>query len=583
MKRKNRSKRTRLRAQGFALAVVLVVFVVAVFGPVVKAGKKWRYSLEPPVTLDFDMEDIAEPEERERSYYYDFLYSTFGLQVKEGLDFPRNFRKLAGKPKQAYNVNVLGEVPDSSWFTNRNAERQMTLEEIRRGPNLGSGPAPGPWKVIQGKTEGITPGFLIRDSAGEIYQLKFDPPEFPEMATAAEVIDSKLYHGAGYNVKENYIVVFLRERLVMDPEAGMLDRYGRKSRMTAADVEGILSRVPRSPDGRYRAVAGKYLPGIAKGPFAFEGVRKDDPNDWIPHEHRRDLRGLRIFCSWVNENDMREGNTLDMYVEEGGRRFLRHYIIDLGSSLGSETNRPNPDRIGNEYILDGGEIFKSALSLGIYRRPWEGTGSASPHPAVGFLEAEIFDPGRWKANYPILPFENMTLRDAFWGTKLVLSFTDEQIRTAIETGEFSDPAATELLTRVMIQRRDKIGRYWLNRVNPLDRFTVSRGADGELQLRFVDLTVYHDFVSRQDRSYEFTIREESNPSRVLRRKKIEEPVITLPELGQEEGKSAGLRVYQVSIRTFGARGKALGKVIHVYLVRQLDTDSVDVVGIERTD
>jgi len=583
MKRKSRSKRTRPRARGFALAVVLVVFVVAVLGPVVKAGKKWRYSLEPPVTLDFDMEDIAEPEERERSYYYDFLYSTFGLQVKEGLDFPRNFRKLAGKPKQAYNVNVLGEVPDSSWFANRNAKRQMTLEEIRRGPNLGSGPTPGPWKVIQGKTEGITPGFLIRDSAGEIYQLKFDPPEFPEMATAAEVIDSKLYHGAGYNVKENYIVVFLQERLVMDPEAGMLDRYGRKSRMTAADLEEILSRVPRSPDGRYRAVAGKYLPGIAKGPFAFEGVRKDDPNDWIPHEHRRDLRGLRIFCSWVNENDMREGNTLDMYVEEDGRRFLRHYIIDLGSSLGSETNGPNPDRIGNEYILDGGEILKSALSLGIYRRPWEGTGSAIPYPAVGFLEAEIFDPGRWKANYPILPFENMTLRDAFWGTKLVLSFSDEQIRTAVETGEFSDPAATELLTRVMIQRRDKIGRYWLNRMNPLDRFAVSRGADGELQLRFVDLAVYHDFVSRQDRSYEFTIREESNPSRVLRRKRIEEPVITLPELGQEEGKSAGLRVYQVSIRTFGTRGKALGKAIHVYLVRQLDTDSVDVVGIERTD
>jgi hypothetical protein len=120
-------------------------------------------------------------------------------------------------------------------------------------------------------------------------------------------------------------------------------------------------------------------------------------------------------------------------------------------------------------------------------------------------------------------------------------------------------------------------------VNPLDRFTVSRGADGELQLRFVDLAVYHDFVSRQDRSYEFTIREESNPSRVLRQKKIEEPVITLPELGQEEGKSAGLRFYQVSIRTFGAGGKARGKAIHVYLVRRLGTDSVDVVGIERTD
>ncbi len=37
-------------------------------------------------------------------------------------------------------------------------------------------------------------------------------------------------------------------------------------------------------------------------------------------------------------------NALDTYVEEDGRRFLRHTILDLGSSLGSDAYHPNIDR-----------------------------------------------------------------------------------------------------------------------------------------------------------------------------------------------------------------------------------------------
>ena len=45
-----------------------------------------------------------------------------------------------GAPGPARNVNTLGEVPDSSWFTNRIGRRPMTIEEIVRGPNTGDGP-----------------------------------------------------------------------------------------------------------------------------------------------------------------------------------------------------------------------------------------------------------------------------------------------------------------------------------------------------------------------------------------------------------------------------------------------------------
>ncbi len=56
-----------------------------------------------------------------------------------------------------------------------------------------------------------------------------------------------------------------------------------------------------------------------------------------------------------------------MYVEERGRRFLRHYIMDLASSLGSGTYHPKIDRIRNEYRMDAAEIMKGALSLGVER------------------------------------------------------------------------------------------------------------------------------------------------------------------------------------------------------------------------
>lgn len=575
----SRDQRRRIVKRALILSAVFLFLTASA----ATARRNWRYSLKPPVTLDFDMENIPEPQERDRAFYYDFLYATFGLQTKEALDFGRTFRKLAGKPKQAYNVNVLGEVPDSSWFTNRNATRTFTLEEIKRGPGAGTGPAPGTWKAIGGKTEGATPGFLIQDAKGEIYQLKFDPPAYPELASAAEVITSKLYYAAGYNVKENYIVRFSREQLRLDAEAKVAGKYGRERPMTDEDIDEILSLAARLKDGQYRAVAGKYLPGKPKGPAPFEGMREDDPNDWIPHEHRRDLRGMRVLASWVNDNDLREGNTLDMYVEEDGRRFLRHYFIDLGSALGSETKYPNPDRVGYEYHLDPGEILKSVFSLGLYRRPWAGISEDQTHPAVGFLESELFDPGRWKANFPILPFENMTLRDAFWGVKLVLSFTDEQIRAAVETGEFSDPQATDILTQILIERRDKIGRHWLSRVNPLDHFDVTRNGGKLSVLRFEDIEVRHGYVPAGERRYEYTVREESRPDAVLLHRSMADTAIPLSEFAVADFPTDRVVVFQVTLKTFGADNRRQGKPIRVYLALYPGEHNLEVVGIERND
>ena len=77
--------------------------------------------------------------------------------------------------------------------------------------------------------------------------------------------------------------------------------------------------MPREKDGRYRAVASRFIKGKPLGEWEYRGRRKDDPEDLIPHEHRREVRGLWTINAWTNHTDCSARNTLDMWVTEGGR------------------------------------------------------------------------------------------------------------------------------------------------------------------------------------------------------------------------------------------------------------------------
>jgi hypothetical protein len=460
-----------------ALTLMLALCAAAQQNPAAK---------QEPLWLDFDMQNIPEPKKVERGYAYDFADGTFFQQVKQIFDLPRHGRALSGKKQEAFNVNAVDEVPDSSWFTNRNGRKQMSLGELRRGPDVTGGPAPGRLTVTRGKSSGISAGFWVKDSRGDTYIFKFDTVHYPEMATAAEVISTKLFYAMGYNVPQNTVFRFRREQLAVDDKAKYTDVLGRQRKMTIADVDRILKMAAQQGDGQYRVVASKLLSGKDKGGFAFAGVRKDDPNDIIPHEHRRDLRGLRVFSAWLEHNDVRAGNTLDMYVEEDGRKFVRHYLIDLGSTLGSDTVFPNVEIVGYEHQLDWSEAGKSLFSLGLYQQPWYRREREVKYTAVGAYTAQHFEPQRWKQNFPLAAFENMTDRDAYWAAKIVGSFTDDQIRAAVALGEISDPAAAEHLARQIIARRDLITQHYYKKVAALEGFRVEAVEGGAL-VRFRDL------------------------------------------------------------------------------------------------
>ena len=73
-------------------------------------------------------------------------------------------RRVAERRRRAQNLNTVDEVPDSSWFTNRAGHRPLTPEDVASGPDTSDGPAPGTWTITSSKSDGVTPGFTVKDS-----------------------------------------------------------------------------------------------------------------------------------------------------------------------------------------------------------------------------------------------------------------------------------------------------------------------------------------------------------------------------------------------------------------------------------
>lgn len=449
--------------------------------PAVRLGTPSRSSV---TWCDNDDQPIREPELDESGDYiwWDGTRNMTFYQLGKLLDIPGLARRMANAvglvgPRESANVNALDEVPDSTWFTNRHGLRRMSLDELARGPNLGPPPSPdGPLIVLSSKGLGQSVGFHVKDAAGQRWVMKFDGALVSEMSTGTEMIVSKILHAGGWNVPEYHLVFIEPERLVLAPDAWTKDRYNPKRPMTREDLVHMLAQVAHRPDGRIRAIASRYIPGEAKGPFRTVGTRPDDPNDTVPHEDRRELRGLRIIAAWVNYTDARRGNFYDSFVRASddphGCGRLVHYLLDFGNALGSgNVDTKEPER-GYEYAFDPIVTFKRVVTLGFWTPPW----SERPltHYLLGYFTDLHFDPERWRPSYPQPLFDRATIRDELWGAKLVASFSDDDLDAVVGTAQWSNPEAERILSRLLRSRRDRIAATYFrtDRINPADRFAI---------------------------------------------------------------------------------------------------------------
>jgi hypothetical protein len=435
-----------------ARLLILLVAALGVFAGVVST-KGPRFYPDDPIAREPESQDASKAQRYEIGSLYEMSYNLF---VTSGYK-PSGLR--------AQSINTIDEVPDSSWFTNRIGSIPVTAAEIARGPILGAPPDPSRWVLIREKTSGVHPGFTARDAKGETWFLEFDPTYFPEGATGAVMVATKIFWAFGYNQVESFLTTFDPNRVEIDPKATVRRPSGARTRFSRDDMNAILENVARNADGTYRVIAGRLIPGKILGGFLYAGTRPDDPNDVIPHEHRRELRALRVFGAWTNLTDLKAANTLDSLVTENGRSIVKHYLQDVGSTFGMCNDLYEWD-LSWEHFYQADTTRRRLFSFGFALSPWQ-TVHYVEYPSIGKFEGDRFDPRTWRPQTPTTAYMELRDDDAFWAARRVAAFTDDLIRAAVHTGQYSDPMAEKYLGDVLIKRRDKIKSIYLTAVNPV--------------------------------------------------------------------------------------------------------------------
>ncbi len=401
----------------------------------------------------------------------------------------QTLQNLFGRPgdrvtgQRAKNVNTIDEVPDGPFFHNRAGRVPLTPELVNRAANTGDGPPPPPLTIVSAKSDGITPGFTVRDTQGGLWFIKFDPPGWRGMATGSEITTAKLFWALGYHTVEYYIGHLRASDLAISADAMITTPDGRVRRLDRGDIARLLARTEREADGTARVIFSKAAPGRPVGRLGFHGTRPDDPNDLVPHEHHRELRAYGVFSAWLNHADAKSINSLSTLVTENGRTFIKHFLLDFGSSLGSAAVGPREEWEGYEELVEKpGEIGRRAASFGLRVPEWRRI-DFYESPAIGRLPRDhsTWNPDTWQAHISNAAFRHARADDRFWAAHTLTFVTEPMIRAAVASGEFGDPEAEDFLVRAIVERRQRILEAYLPAVNPI--VDPSLDAAGRLTFR----------------------------------------------------------------------------------------------------
>jgi hypothetical protein len=383
---------------------------------------------------------------------------------------------------EAVNANSLDEVPDSAWFTNRIGVHSIPQEQFVLGacrPDQMLDPsafADGSWLIDHGKTDGSSPGFRVNIPGKGKYLFKGEVKDEPERPSAASVIGAAAYEAVGFNTSCEQVIYFRPSLLKLAPGLTVKGNFGLTEPFNQRRVDKILADSPHS-DGLVRMQASAWLPGYIVGPFTYTGTRHDDPNDVIPHDDRRELRGGRLLAAWLDHFDARQQNSLDTWVTsapgvkvkpDASPGHVVHYYLDTSDCLGSswaweEITR----RLGYSYIADWGDMASDFVTLGIPLRPWDRVRRTKDGALFGYFNVEDFEPEHWKNEYPNAAFSRMTERDGAWMARILAKFTPATVQSLAEMAKLSDPAHAAYLARVLEGRLDKILQRYLTHLSPL--------------------------------------------------------------------------------------------------------------------
>jgi hypothetical protein len=483
----------------------------------------------------------------------------------------------------AQDVNAADEVPCSTWYCPRNHLHPMTPDEIVAGARAGSAPPRLPLTITSGKARGDALGFETVDANGRKFLVKLDRAGELGLNTASELLGNAVFHAAGYNVPGAYVMDLDPTALGLDPHATYLVYNVQHRPFTVSALTSKLALAEHLPDGRIRAVVIPWLEGQPMGGFDMKGTRPGDANDRIPHQLRRSLRASRIVCAWLSVLDPGPANTVDVLVVDAGRRFVRHNFIDFGSALGSATDHIKGTHQEGEYSLEVGRTLASLFSFGIYQRPFQRRRAefdmlAGNYTSIGYFPAETFNPDTYRNERKNPAFMRLTDRDAYWGAKLVTSFTDPQIEAIVQATHLPEPDAS-YLTHALKVRRDIIGRRYMRPMAAVETPQVS--ADGG-QLCFDDAAVARGYVAPTEASYQIRVRDVASATgpapATAWSQQASTGARTCVPFG-DAGPGSGYRVVEIRTRL----GTQVSKAARVHLRWRQEEARFVVVGLERDE
>ena len=410
---------------------------------------------------------------------------------------------------EAVNVNALDEAPDSSWFADprRNPEdpgagpRALPLADVERGANR-EPPPRAPFAVSRTLEGGSALGLVVEDALGRRYAMKLNPAGHDDLVSGADAVANRLAYSSGWLVPANQVVELARGDVLLKPGATQRDKFDQVRPLRAPDLDALFGRAARRPDGRYRALASRWVDGQILGFFSWLGRNRHDPNDRYAHQNRRDLRGFGVWTSWVDDIDTVENNTLDSYVGAPGRGHVVHYQLDVGGSFGTFAAGQAQYWMGAQSYFQGGQFLRALGLLGIVPFHWEDSrwqrerrALLEQYPELGGYAGNKFDPREWKPIVDVPPFVRQTARDRYWGAKRVAAFSRDEIRAAVSAGHYR-PAAASYLVEALWQRRNRIAHAYFSDVAPLDYFAI----DGD-RLCFTDWWVRSGLDGGQGTDY----------------------------------------------------------------------------------
>ena len=522
-----------------------------------------KFFADDPIWHTQDTQDASNMRDREIDMFYDTAENLFASPG----DHTPNVR--------AQNVNTIDEVPDSNWYVNRFGRYPLTTDDVLRGPDATNGPAAGQWTVIAAKRDGVTPGFTIRDSAGVVWFLKVDPPGYAGMATGTEVVATKLLWALGYHVTEVHLAQLHRDNLTIDDKATIKTEGGNRRRMRTSDIDQALKSAARDRDGSYRVIASKGIEGQRLGGFRFFGTRSDDPNDYVPHEHRRELRGYGTFAAWLNHVDSKSINTFDALVSDGERAVVKHYLLDFGSSLGSAGVYPREPFEGTEYLVDGKRALAGIPALGFYLPSWR-TMPMYRAASVGAFPSKnaSWNPEYWKPRIPNPAFVRARADDKFWAARKLQALSPEMIREVVTLGRFRDERSEIALAKFLIERRQAILRTYLVGINPV----VDPTLDASGALTFSNAAVDAGVAEPPARGYVADWFRFDNATGTATPAGTTDGVGTTLNAPSDLLAASGDYV-KVQIRAVGGAHSSWAIPVHVYFVRE--GNSYRLVGFER--